>query len=44
MATVDYQYPAHVDDGIAARFADDGTAVVDAVCAIINGRADEVID
>jgi hypothetical protein len=27
-----------------AAVVDDGTAVVDAVCAIINGRADDVID
>ena len=45
MPTVaDHHYSGQLDDGTTARFTNDGTAVVDAVCAIINGRADEVID
>jgi hypothetical protein len=44
MPTVSDQYSGQLDDGVTARFGEDGTAVVDAVCAIINGRAEDVID
>jgi len=45
MPTVaDHHYSGQLDDGTTARFTNDGTAVVDAVSATVNGRADEVID
>jgi hypothetical protein len=44
MPTVADQYSGQLDDGVTTRFGDDGMAVVDAVCAIINGRAEDVID
>lgn len=44
MPTVADQHSGQLDDGVITRFGDDGTAVVDAVCAIINGRAEGVTD